>query len=219
MIPSAPRSRAFLIGDFLGARYPHQARHAIADGLEDRQDLARLQRSVLAVDEEPVEADVGEDLGDGGQGERDHGADQGFGGPQAFPEIADHATAPLYLGSPVHDSITVSKPLHRRSRSDMRGPVSTHLESPRRRSEIGLPGTIGGIVFGNGSRASRPKYGEQVQAMQGAGSGADRGPPVADRLAVERASARQDGAQGDATGLFCDRRFAQRRTHVGTRAP
>jgi hypothetical protein len=57
------------------------------DGLEERQDLAGLRRPVLAVDEEPVEAEVGEDRGDGGHGERDHGADQRFVGPTGVATV------------------------------------------------------------------------------------------------------------------------------------
>lgn len=70
-------------GDLPCRRDAHQTRRAIADGLQNRLDIMRGERPVFAVDEQPVEADIRQNLGDRSIRQCYHRAQQCLTGLQA----------------------------------------------------------------------------------------------------------------------------------------
>ena len=70
--------------------HPHDAGDAAVDGRDDVEGLARLHRGMLEVDEQPVVAGVGVDLGHFGQRHLEQGADQRAALAQAVAEGQGH---------------------------------------------------------------------------------------------------------------------------------
>jgi len=79
---------------FGGFGHPHDARGLVAGDLQDCRELGRLERAVLAIDEQPVEAQGCQDLGRGRAGKRDHRAEQPVATLQPRAKVVPHRHPP-----------------------------------------------------------------------------------------------------------------------------